>query len=160
MRKFKLSKVLSWTYIFAFFVILGLGVYFYNGFKFREGQTGQTYSQGQSIFVKSTLGTCSRGTIHSNGDTPGTFNIAAVIENSVPGQIPPIDPNVPAVWISSSMDACNALPPSTEPPTQPPSTLPPTQPSLQVTYGTLNAPLSSLPPGMVLSPVSYSVGPQ
>jgi hypothetical protein len=152
MRKFKLSKVLSWTYILAFFVILGLGVYFYNGFKFREGQTGQTYSQGQLIFVKSTSGNCSQGTIHSNGSTPGTFNIAAVIENPVPGQEPSIDPNVPAAWISSSMDACNALPPSTEPPTQPP---------LQVTYGTSNAPLSALPAGMVLAPDSQSqiVGP-
>lgn len=38
MRKFKLTKVLSWYYVFAFFIIFGLAVYLYRSFfRFREG---------------------------------------------------------------------------------------------------------------------------
>ena len=45
MRKFKLTGVLSWYYVFAFFVIFGLAVYLYRSFfRFREGneEKGET----------------------------------------------------------------------------------------------------------------------
>jgi hypothetical protein len=37
MRKLKITKFLSWYYIFAFLVVVGLGIYLYRGFRFVEG---------------------------------------------------------------------------------------------------------------------------
>ena len=44
MRKFKLTKSLSWYYVFAFYMIFSLAfyslfVYFYRGVILKEGQT-------------------------------------------------------------------------------------------------------------------------
>jgi hypothetical protein len=42
MRKLKITKFLSWYYIFAFLVVVGLGIYLYRGFRFVEGAATQS----------------------------------------------------------------------------------------------------------------------
>jgi len=49
MRNFKITKGLSWYYIFAFVAMFGLAVYLYQSFKIREGATNPPINGPGSI---------------------------------------------------------------------------------------------------------------
>jgi hypothetical protein len=57
MRKFKLTKTLSWYYVFSFYIIFSLAVYslfvyFYRGVIVKEGAEAQTFTVNEEVFVK------------------------------------------------------------------------------------------------------------
>lgn len=51
MRNSKLTKVLSWYYIFAFVAIFGLGVYLYSSFRIREGANSSKFKKNEKVEV-------------------------------------------------------------------------------------------------------------
>lgn len=51
MRNSKVTKVLSWYYIFTFLAIFGLGVYLYSSFIIREGATPNKFTKDENVLV-------------------------------------------------------------------------------------------------------------
>jgi hypothetical protein len=51
MRNSKLTKVLSWYYVFAFIAIVGLGAYLYSSFIIREGANSSKFRKNENVEV-------------------------------------------------------------------------------------------------------------
>ena len=81
-RNFKITKGLSWYYIFAFVAIFGLAVYLYQSFKIREGQQTNELKVGDAVkYTNTATGNIMAGTIEQI-TVEGTEKTYRVLHNN------------------------------------------------------------------------------